>query len=305
MGLSIVLLVTFVLRVSAADLFEKEPAAGSQRSATGSSKPAAASKAALAVAPAIRSMAAAKAAPTEQPTRLVVICLSHVPVADVARAVKQLLDSEQTGQPASDHLPSPHRATFVSEPVTNSLLVSATPQIVEAVAKLISKLDIPPSAVVVKLCIAELLPRSRESKTDGKMNDASTADKAPSMEKDGAAWLAWAKKQGRLHVLSQPQIMTLNNQRAFLKIGGLTVGLTPRISPEGLVVMQLDVDRSSALNRDGAAGPTIGKIMLQATISAKDSQTIIVGGLTECSQNGDQKTTIVAVTPCVMPSRVK
>jgi type II secretory pathway component GspD/PulD (secretin) len=69
--------------------------------------------------------------------------------------------------------------------------------------------------------------------------------------------------------------------------------------------MQLDVDRSSALNRDGAAGPTIGKIMLQATISAKDSQTIIVGGLTECSQNGDQKTTIVAVTPCVMPSRVK
>jgi type II secretory pathway component GspD/PulD (secretin) len=343
-GLSLVLVLTFALRVSAADkpgegstprsnvrpvsglleqmaksplepgeahllravadLLEKEPVASFQRSAKGSSKPVMASEAGLAAVPATQPMAAPKAATTEQPTRLV-IRLSHVPAVDIARAVERFLDSEQQkGQRADDHLPSPHPSIFVTEPVSNSLLVSATPQIVDSVTKLISKLDTPPSAVVVKVCIAELLPRSRDGKTDGR-SDASTVDKAPSMEKDAAAWLAWAKKQGRLEVLSQPQIMTLDNQPAFLKIDGLTVGATPRISSKGSVVMELDVQRASVLNRDGAAGPTIGKIMLQTTISAKDGQTIIVGGLAERAQNGDRRTTIIAVTPCVMPSREK
>jgi type II secretory pathway component GspD/PulD (secretin) len=102
--------------------------------------------------------------------------------------------------------------------LTNRLLVSAPLQAADSVTKPTSELDTPPSAVMVDLCIAELLPNSRDGKTDGRLNDASAMDKVPAMAKDGAAWLAWVKKHGRLEVLSQAQIMTLDNQPAFIKI---------------------------------------------------------------------------------------
>ena len=127
------------------------------------------------------------------------------------------------------------------------------------------------------------------------------------MEKDGAAWLAWAKKQGRLEVLNRPQIMTLDNQPAIIKVGttvpvgmpepgaggparttpiekaeiGLTLSLTPRISPEGIVLLALNYERAWVVKRDGTVGPVIGKRTVQATVSAKDGQTIVVGGPVE------------------------
>ncbi len=75
----------------------------------------------------------------------------------------------------------------------------------------------------------------------------------------------------RLDVLSRPQVMTLNNQPAFVLVGqrvplisqvnqtnfgvtnattltnvGLVLGVTPRISPDGLVVMEIDAENSKA-----------------------------------------------------------
>jgi type II secretory pathway component GspD/PulD (secretin) len=150
------------------------------------------------------------------------------------------------------------------------------------------------------------------------------------MEKDGAAWLAWAKKQGRLQVLSQPRVMTQDNQPAHISIGrvvpigrpepgthgpaksnhdqteqvqvGLTVDVTPRVSPEGLVVVALDVERTSLVDLNGAAGPTIGRTGVQTTVSAKDGHTIIVGGLMVRAEDG-HRGTIIAVTPRVNPKR--
>ena len=85
---------------------------------------------------------------------------------------------------------------------------------------------------------------------------------------------------------------------------GLTVGLTPRISPEGLVVMELDVEHASVVNRDGATGPIIGKTIVQTTISAKDGQTIVIGGLTRRAADGHRhRQLIIAVTPRVNPKR--
>jgi type II secretory pathway component GspD/PulD (secretin) len=69
--------------------------------------------------------------------------------------------------------------------------------------------------------------------------------------------------------------------------------------------VELEVERASIENWDGAAGPTIGKMTVQTTISAKNGQTVILGGLTERAQNGDRKTTIIAVTPRIKPIRAK
>lgn len=120
----------------------------------------------------------------------------------------------------------------------------------------------------------------------------------------------------RLEILSRPQILTLDNQQAFIQVGqrvprivnstinqngaqnsvalenvGLIIGVTPRISPENNVVMEIDAEKSKigpenegipvSISADGTVirSPRIDTITAQATVSAADGETIILGGL--------------------------
>jgi general secretion pathway protein D len=120
----------------------------------------------------------------------------------------------------------------------------------------------------------------------------------------------------RLEVLSRPQVLTLDNQQAFIQVGqrvpyvtsanvtqfgfqtnatlenvGLIIGVTPRISPEGNVVMEIDAEKSKlrpesegvpiSVAVDGSVirSPILDTIRAQATVSAADGETIILGGL--------------------------
>lgn len=120
----------------------------------------------------------------------------------------------------------------------------------------------------------------------------------------------------RLEILSRPQVLTLDNQQAFIQVGqripriteanvtqfgfqtgvtienvGLILGVTPRISPEGNVVMELDAEKSKlrpedegipiSVAQDGSVirSPIVDTITAQATVSAADGETIILGGL--------------------------
>ncbi len=120
----------------------------------------------------------------------------------------------------------------------------------------------------------------------------------------------------RLEILSRPQVLTLDNQQAFIQVGqrvprivssiinqngaqnnvalenvGLIIGVTPRISPEGNVVMEIDAEKSKlgpesegipvSISANGAVirSPRVDTITAQATVSAADGETIILGGL--------------------------
>jgi type II secretion system protein D len=123
------------------------------------------------------------------------------------------------------------------------------------------------------------------------------------------------QQTSRMEVLSRPQIMTLDNQPAFVQVGqrvpritgstltqvgqqnnivlenvGLILGVTPRISPDGRVVMEVDAEKSQLGNiADGIPvttsggvvinSPTIDLATAQTTVSAIDGETIIIGGL--------------------------
>jgi len=126
----------------------------------------------------------------------------------------------------------------------------------------------------------------------------------------------------RLEVLSRPQVLTLDNQQAFIQVGqrvpritnssitqfgsqnnlidanvGLIIGVTPRISPEGNVVMEIDAEKSKvgiesegipvSISNNGniIRSPRIDTITAQATVSAADGETIILGGLISRSTN--------------------
>ncbi len=126
----------------------------------------------------------------------------------------------------------------------------------------------------------------------------------------------------KMKVLSRPQVRTLDNQPAFIQVGqrvprivasnitegglqtnsvelenvGLILGVTPRISPDGTVVMEIDAEKSSlgpeqegipiTVSVDGTVirAPSINTTTAQATVSAASGETIILGGLITTSR---------------------
>ena len=121
----------------------------------------------------------------------------------------------------------------------------------------------------------------------------------------------------RVEVLSRPHVRTLDNQPAFIQVGqrvprivqsnitsggfqsnqvdlenvGLIIGVTPRISRDGMVVMEIDAEKSAlgpeqegvpiSVSIDGSVvrSPRVDIRTAQATVSAADGETIVLGGL--------------------------
>ncbi|MBN2216608.1 MAG: hypothetical protein JW719_04460 [Pirellulales bacterium] len=119
----------------------------------------------------------------------------------------------------------------------------------------------------------------------------------------------------RLKVLSRPQVMTLDNQSAQVIVGqkvpyivssdftnfgqqnnidymdvGLILTVTPRITPDGFVVMELVATNSqvgpidegipvSVADGQVIRSPRIDMISAQTVVSALDGQTVVLGGL--------------------------
>ena len=120
----------------------------------------------------------------------------------------------------------------------------------------------------------------------------------------------------RMQVLSRPQVQTLDNQPAYVQVGqqvpyitssnqtqfgiqnqttfqdvGVILGVTPRTSPDGMIVMEIDAVKSDlGPEAEGiaisvsAAGtvirqPIINVTRAQTTVSARSGQTVILGGL--------------------------
>ncbi len=120
----------------------------------------------------------------------------------------------------------------------------------------------------------------------------------------------------QLRILSRPLVRTLDNQPAFIQVGqrvprivgstvgingqtnnidlenvGLILGVTPRISPDGNVVMEIDAEKSKvgpeeegipvAVSMDGTIirSPRVDTITAQATVAVGDGETIVLGGM--------------------------
>ena len=134
------------------------------------------------------------------------------------------------------------------------------------------------------------------------------------------------RQSNRLEVLSRPQIRTLDNQPAYIQIGqkvprlvnvavtnvgsvngvtlenvGLILGVTPRISPEGMVVMEVDAEKSEvnvtdpgipvSVSSTGAVirSPLFNVTTASTTVSALSGETIIIGGLITKSNNDTRR----------------
>lgn len=335
--------------------------------------------------------------------RSTIFRLRNAPAIDVAVAINEFLRSERQVQQATPGTISPFRqieseVVVVPEPVSNALILSATPRFYDEIVKLVEDLDEQPPQVMIQVLIAEvqlnntdefgielglqdsiLFDRSILGDIETIVNSFSTpgtgvvttndvivsATNTPgfafnnsplgnsgepnalansgrvgaqglssfamgrvntelgygglvlSASSDSVSALIRALQESRrLDVLSRPQVMTLDNQPAFIQVGqrvpritgttinqfsqvntidlenvGLILGVTPRISPEGMVVMEIDAEKSNlgpdaegipisiSSTGDVIRSPRINTTRAQTTVSAADGQTIILGGL--------------------------
>lgn len=128
------------------------------------------------------------------------------------------------------------------------------------------------------------------------------------------------REKNRLQVLSRPQVTAMDNQQAFILVGqrvpringttttnygvqmnttdtpvGLILLVTPRVTKDGKVVMEIGAEKSS-LGNDADATPiysqdgqviksqSINTIQAMTAISAKDGETVMLGGLLTSSK---------------------
>ncbi len=249
-----------------------------------------------------------------EPRSRQVVRLRNVPAADVAEAMARYVKYECGG-----------RAFFVSEPKSNSLLLSATPDEAAALLELIANLDVPPATIMVSVWFGELTYAADDAKKDGKAGVDLPAAVGFLQGEEAEAWLAEVKKQGHLRVFSESYVLTVDNQPASFHSGGLvpvvaprpaeesteehpveqakigvTIGLTCRVTPEGSVLVELDFEHSKLTGRDVTGRAVIQTTAVQTTIAADDGQTTVLGGMTKKVEDGHREL-IIAVTPWVNP----
>ncbi|MDD3586380.1 MAG: secretin N-terminal domain-containing protein [Thermoguttaceae bacterium] len=128
------------------------------------------------------------------------------------------------------------------------------------------------------------------------------------------------KEKNRLQILSRPQITAMDNQQAFILVGqrvprvdkanmtnygitssvtdanvGLILLVTPRVSKEGRVIMEIGAEKSSLAGDDDAIpvfssgdqiikSPSINTIQAMTAVSAMDGETVMLGGLITSSR---------------------
>ena len=219
----------------------------------------------------------------------------------------------------------------VAEQTSNTLLVSANRRYFDQVRKIIDELDTAQPQVLIQVLLAEVTLDSlgelgiewNHGGSKGDVNygvgtDFGVANQLKSLGgystsvsgTDFNFLLRALRTDGRLEVLSRPQIVTADNKPATINIGqriplitdsrvtpqgdtinsfryedvGVNLTVTPKISPDGFVKMELGTTNSALSSstveiNSSAVVPIINQRRANTTVSVQSGQTIIIGGL--------------------------
>ena len=312
--------------------------------------------------------------------------LRNAAAADVATSLQTLITNMLTVYSGANLLSAyqslQRNVVIVAEPVSNTILVSATPQYFADIKRIIDRIDAQPPQVVIQVMIADVqlnnaeefgvevglqspilfsrsvLPTSTTttgSTGEGASSTTSGAAANPgfnfnttaplsnnvltsqstvgfqgignlgvgrssssgfggfvfSAASDAFSLLIRAlKAQGRVDILSRPQIQVADNQTGFVQVGqnypylgastltatgaaqqslsyqqiGVTMRVTPRVNPDGKVLMRVEPQVASVAPNpvslgNGVTQPIFNVETVQTTVLASDGETVVLGGL--------------------------
>ena len=236
--------------------------------------------------------------------------------------------------------------TVVGDEKSNKLVISASPRYIDTVAQIVEELDAAPPQVMIQVLLAEVtIDDSSEFGIDvsigGVLSEGEGVADAVNRSKIGGDGYALQKlaagagvatalgvpnfaiastdfglliralqEQGKLEVLSRPQVQVNDNEQALIQVGeniGITDGIerrdsggtsavvrredvgiilevTPSISADGFVRMDITPEISTLSDRtteidENFAAPIITQRRVQTTVTVKDGQTVVIGGL--------------------------
>ncbi|GJM19974.1 MAG: hypothetical protein DHS20C14_21870 [Phycisphaeraceae bacterium] len=243
--------------------------------------------------------------------------------------------------------------TVIGDPNSNKLIISASPRYIETVRSIVDELDASPPQVMIEVLIAEVTLNASEefgidvsiggtvaTTTPGGLGDQvggssiggdgfvfdalaagtgiATALGVPNLavaSSDFGLLIRALQSQGKLEVLSRPQVQVNDNESAFINVGeniaitdgverrdnvttaiirrediGITLDVTPSISSDGYVRLDISPeisilsDRTTQIDQDFQA-PIITQRRVQTTVTIKDGETVVIGGLIQTNDS--------------------
>lgn len=220
--------------------------------------------------------------------------------------------------------------TVQGDTPSNRLVVGVSPQYRETVERLVQELDSTPPQVMIQVLLAEVTIDSDESwgmdisvgpfggemygiRSLGAGASVITALGVPNLSvssSDFELLIRALESQGRLEVLSRPQILVNNNEEARIQVGenvaivesverrdngntlanvtredvGIILNVTPTISADGFVRMDITPTisnlsaRTTQVTEDFQA-PIITKREIETNVRVRDGETVVIGGL--------------------------
>ena len=266
--------------------------------------------------------------------------LKNAQAAEVGTAIRSFLDQERqrvTQVLGADAVGTAQRllereVAIVPEQVSNTLLLSASPRYFEQIHQIIEELDQAQSQVLIQVLLAEVtLDSNRDlgfewsfTKNLGNGWNVGTGTDfgIPTQMKNFGGYSALVtgnnmqflmralENDGRVEVLSRPQILTADNKVASINIGqrvpiitgssttpqggqintfdyrdvGVNLTVTPRITGEGFVKIDVGATNSSLSSssveiNDKATVPIINERRASTTVTVQSGQTVVIGGL--------------------------
>ena len=225
--------------------------------------------------------------------------------------------------------------TVVGDEKSNKLVISTSPRYMETVISIVNELDTPPPQVMIQVLLAEVTldtseqwgmdinvgPFGGEGYKIGSLAGGAgvtTALGVPNLSVSSADFgilVRSLEAQGKLEVLSNPQVTVNNNQKAEINVGddigvagntersslgtlissvnripvGILMNVTPAISEDGFVRMEITpeisqlTNRTTQINRDQSA-PVIAKRKVDTVVTVRDGQSVVIGGLIQTTQ---------------------
>ena len=264
--------------------------------------------------------------------------LKNARVEEVADALQRFIDQEQD---RLERALGPDRSgsvlrrlereiSVVGVPGSSRLIVSASPRYKDKIQSLIQELDTAPPQVLIQVLLAEVtLDSERTWGIDLTINPFGGRQYSGVYQAAGSGVLTAIgvpnfsvssldfellvralEVQGRLEVLSRPQILVNDNERALIEVGeeiqlvtnverldtgrvvsdvtprsvGVILNVTPSVSSDGFVRLDIAPEISSVTTRttqisEDFEAPIISQRRADTTVTVKDGQTIVIGGL--------------------------
>ncbi|MBL9002048.1 MAG: hypothetical protein JNK25_13025 [Phycisphaerae bacterium] len=225
--------------------------------------------------------------------------------------------------------------TIVGDEKSNKLVISTSPRYMQTVISIVNELDTPPPQVMIQVLLAEVTVDSSEQwgmdftvgpfGGDGTKigflgggSGVATALGVPNLSVSSADFgilIRSLEAQGKLEILSNPQVTVNNNQPAKINVGeeigiagdtqfnnfgnlissveripvGIIMNVTPSISDDGFVRMDINpeisqlTNKTTQINRDQTA-PIIARRSVDTVVTVKDGQSVVIGGLIQTTQ---------------------